>query len=84
MILNFNKFNILFIINKMRVTIYGLFFFIDTYSVYIIIIFYNLATENEIILFCFLSYFIYLIQILDFKLFKLFKYYYIDIINKVI
>lgn len=61
-----------------------LFFIIDNYDSHMTISFYNLATKNKIVLFCFSKYFNHLIQLLDIGVFQLFKYYYTDIIDKTV
>lgn len=49
-----------------------------------IILFYNLDTKNNIILFYLLLYFIIFISTLDIKVFQSFKHYYTDEIDKTI
>lgn len=58
-----------FIKNKMQDIQF--FFIINSYSLYMTLLFSNLTTKNKIILFCLLLYFIDLIQSLDIKVFNL-------------
>lgn len=56
----------------------------DGYGSYMIILFYNLVTENKIVLFHFPLHNINLTQPLDVGIFQLFKHFYTDTIDKVV
>ena len=68
--------------NKRRDT--WLFFIIDGYSSYIIILFYNLATKNKIVFYHLLLHFIFFTQFLDIRVFQPIKHYYTNAIDKAI